>query len=336
MQILTNITRNYIPDWTVLDAMRELLQNAIDSDPEGYQIGLSPLNVSGSNVYSCTIVTNTELPISALFMGESSKRNDNEAIGTHGEGLKLAMLVLLREGREPDIHSSHYIAPEWDNTQELDVLAFHCQEVSKYVGGTIIEFECTEEEFQQFSSMHLPKDHPFGLLEGRPDELFVGGLKISSMGYKYGYNLKPSEISLERDRRVSDPYRLGEAIARLWIETERWDDIAKGLLSGLDDFDGFNAVEVPEPLLEACVKLADQMENAPVSYIQQSAGYRGTYVPHTFYNVYSRSTNKRIAHRIDQPCDTLAKWFKKNRSYFRKAGAARMQELINESKKWRL
>jgi len=334
MKIQTNITRNYIPDWTVQDAMRELVQNAIDSDPESWHIVLSP--IEGSSRYSCSITTSTELPIAALYMGESSKRDNPDAIGTHGEGLKLAILVLLREGREPDIHSSYYIAPGWEDSLGLEILSFDCTEVSNYVGGTMIEFECTAEEFAEFNSLHLAKDHPFGIVPNSSDCLYVGGLKIASMNYKHSYNLKPSQISLERDRRVSDPYALAEAIARIWCDTERWDYIAEGLLKEVHDFSGFSAIEAPEPLLEACVKLANKMESAPVTYSQQLSGYRGTYVSHSFYSVYSQSGSVRTAYRVPQPNEIIAEWFKTNRSYFRKAGAKRMAFLIAQSKKWKL
>ncbi len=335
--IQTNITRNYIPDWGVVEAARELIQNAIDSDRQGFNISYDQY------ARVLQITTNTELPLSALYMGESSKRDDTTMLGAHGEGLKLAMLVLLRENRDPEISSRYYINPNFINIDGLEVLAIDYTENVYYDWHpdqsnnikTNISFVVNEDEWKQIQQIYLPLDTPLGILEDHPEgSLFVGGLKVANVNYNYAYNLDPAKVKLERDRRVADPYKLQEAIAHIWNDSQQWDAIAQGLLKGYNDFEGFTAIEANQELIDAVAKIADSFSTPPMDWRQSSAGYRGTYVPSSFYAVYSQSSKKVMPSRSKQPSEILEEWFEKNKSYFRKQGKARMAELVKESKKW--
>lgn len=334
--IATNITRNYVPDWTVLDAMRELLQNAIDSDPHCYSIDFLE-SVDGET--SCVIDTNTSIPLEAFYMGESGKRNASGMLGVHGEGLKLALLVLTRENREPEIFSEHYIHTYFKpTTQGIDVEVLELALVPNTQHDlanpkTRIEFDCTREEWQQFGSMHL-KNRAVGFVLGA-GKLYVGGLFITDTELHHSYNLSPEDVKLERDRRVADYTDMMIAIAKLWKDSAKWDEIALGMLQEVEDFNGFSYIDPPPELVEAVVRLADKMDKPPVTWSMAYSGtYYGSQVPNTFYNTYSRSPNARKAQRKANPEQLLKEWFKLNRSYFRKAGAKRFQELLTLAKKW--
>ncbi len=342
MIIKTNLTRNYVPDWTVLDAMRELIQNAIDSDPEHFSLDWD------HNTDTVTITTNTALPLSSLYMGESSKRDDTTKLGVHGEGLKLALLILLREERNPYIASSSSVQPkfellEWDEfdfaedltiTKSIETMVFEVYP-QNYSDKTVITFTANYSEWMSLETIVLPKDTPYGLLANHEaGALYLGGLRIADVGMHYAYNLAPGSIQLERDRRVADIFKVQEACSQIWLNTERWDDIAEGMLKGYSDFDGLPALEVDERLVDACVKRAKEFGKPPMSYSMSSARHEGRYVPESFYSVYSRSSRAIKPAVRKQPADILAEWFHTNRSYFRKAGAARMAELIKEAKSW--
>lgn len=340
MIIKTNLTRNYVPDWTVLDAMRELIQNAIDSDPEHFSLDWDHDTV--------TITTNTALPLSSLYMGESSKRNDPTKLGVHGEGLKLALLILLREDRNPFIQSSSVVTPmfemlEWEEFDfENDLTVIKSIETmvftvlpANYTDRTIITFRANYSEWMSLETIVLPKDTSYGLLPNHEaGALYLGGLRIADVGMHYAYNLAPGSIQLERDRRVADIFKVQEACSQIWLDTERWDDIVEGMLNGYSDFEGLPALEVDERLIEVCVKRANEFGKPPMSYSMSSARHEGRFVPNSFYNVYSRSSKAIKPAVRKQPADILAEWFHTNRSYFRKAGAARMAELIKEAKSW--
>lgn len=275
-------------------------------------------------------------------MGESSKRHDLTKLGVHGEGLKLALLILQRENRNPAIKTNgRTFTCNFSSavTHNIEVLVFI---PSEYVyltdeNYTIITFECSSEEWDSLKTLVLPKDTPYGLLDKDvypTSALYLGGLRISEVGFRYSYNLAPGAIKIERDRRVADIYQVQEAVAQIWVDTKDWDTIVDGMLKDYEDFKGMCAIELPQDLIDACVKRADEFAKPPISYSMSSAQYDGRYVSETFYKVYNQSTTARKAPARKQPADILADWFKTNRSYFRKAGAARMAELIKEAKKW--
>lgn len=89
------ISPNYVSNWSIKEAIREILQNAIDSDKNGYKKEISYNKYDKSlhiKNYGITLSTST------LVLGCSSKKDIDGMIGKFGEGYKLALVVLLREG----------------------------------------------------------------------------------------------------------------------------------------------------------------------------------------------------------------------------------------------
>ena len=92
------ISTKYVPDWTYVEAVRELLQNAIDNEAVDennkyeavYLADEEKLNISNKS---------SKLTLDTLLLGVSTKRDDNRTIGQHGEGYKIAFMVLAREGK---------------------------------------------------------------------------------------------------------------------------------------------------------------------------------------------------------------------------------------------
>jgi hypothetical protein len=56
----------------------------------------------------CVTISNScaELSLNALELGSSSKQHDSNSAGCHGEGLKLAALVMVRSGFEVELSAS--------------------------------------------------------------------------------------------------------------------------------------------------------------------------------------------------------------------------------------
>lgn len=94
------ISPNYVCNWGIKEAVREILQNAIDSEQCGY-----PKKVLYSPDCSVLTIINegARLPLSSLVLGCSSKSDIDGMIGKFGEGYKLALVVLLRKGFSVDI-----------------------------------------------------------------------------------------------------------------------------------------------------------------------------------------------------------------------------------------
>ena len=84
----TSLTSTYVPDWSAPEAIREILQNFLDS-PAAFEYDFS----GGSLEFVNKRIT---LHQSTILIGSSSKRDEIDSVGGKGEGYKLACLVLLR------------------------------------------------------------------------------------------------------------------------------------------------------------------------------------------------------------------------------------------------
>ena len=86
------ISENYVPDWTTVNAIREIFQNFIDYGE--YTVDVKCINEDLSWVVLSNDFTPNDL--SFLKIGFSDKTSDK--IGGHGEGMKLAGLIFERQG----------------------------------------------------------------------------------------------------------------------------------------------------------------------------------------------------------------------------------------------
>ena len=107
-----SISTEYVPDWGLVEALRELFQNALDNEtmnPEnkmGWQYSKRSGEVKITNKTS-------KLLVESLLLGSGTKHNRTDTIGKHGEGYKIAFMVLLRNNKT--IRVDNYGANEiWD------------------------------------------------------------------------------------------------------------------------------------------------------------------------------------------------------------------------------
>lgn len=89
-----SLSRNYVSSWGIEEAIRELLQNAKDSNGEDV------IDIDKSSGTITITNKNTSIPSSTLLLGNTSKKDNLDKIGQFGEGYKLALLVLLRENKK--------------------------------------------------------------------------------------------------------------------------------------------------------------------------------------------------------------------------------------------
>ena len=93
-----SISADYVPDWGTTEAMREFFQNAIDEETRDssnkmfFEYDPNEQIVRIGNKHS-------DLDIKTLLFGVTTKKEDREMIGNHGEGYKIATVVLLRMGK---------------------------------------------------------------------------------------------------------------------------------------------------------------------------------------------------------------------------------------------
>lgn len=226
---------NYCPTWGVVESVREFFQNAHDEEivnPEnkmyfGYDKDSKTLRIGNKNG---RLTTNT------LLLGQSSKRDNSETIGQHGEGYKVATVVLLRNGKGVKVYN-RADKEVWtaktikSRRYQADVVVFDIEKVSifKSVPDHDLIFEISgidEDEYQAIVNSNLflqdlkegddyiasNPGYPLATCmckvltgERHAGKLFVGGLYVITSKYaKYGYDFAPELVKLDRDRGFID------------------------------------------------------------------------------------------------------------------------------------
>lgn len=222
MRIETTLSKNYVSHWTLNEALRELYQNAIDrenQDSEAKMINDVDIVEGKVNLYIGN--KNTKLDISTILMGISDKGEN--ALGQFGEGYKLALLVLLREGYTVSVHTNNQTwlpTIEHSHTfKDQEVLVFYTEDNEDKLNQTVffisdIEKEKLEEYKKQ--NLYLQNSYEYMAVNNgqllfdkkNQGKIFIGGLYICDYHNKtlHGYNFNPGVLPIGRDRRVVDGF----------------------------------------------------------------------------------------------------------------------------------
>lgn len=226
---------NYCPTWGVVESVREFFQNAHDEEivnPEnkmyfGYDKDSKTLRIGNKN---------GRLTTNALLLGQSSKRDSSETIGQHGEGYKVATVVLLRNGKTVKVYN-RADKEVWtaktvkSRRYQADVVVFDIEKVSifKSVPDHDLIFEISGIDEDEYNAIvdsnlflqdlregedYITSNPGYPLTtrmckvltdEKHAGKLFVGGLYVTTSKYaKYGYDFAPGLVKLDRDRGFID------------------------------------------------------------------------------------------------------------------------------------
>lgn len=239
------ISTGYVPDWTYVEAVRELFQNAIDNER------VNPNNkMSISHTGDVLEISNktSKLTLDSLLLGSSTKRDDDRTIGQHGEGYKIAFMVLLREGK--NITVENYGADEIWTTKLVNS--------RRYNGAKVVQIEVDKNPFWKKNVNNDLNIIVEGISESEYDDIvkanlflqddvdasemtssgqvlfgddnvgkiFVKGLYVStmnSMGLRHGYNFDTTGIKLDRDRKLVSSFDISYYASKIWAELAKND-----------------------------------------------------------------------------------------------------------------
>jgi len=268
-KIELSLTSTYLRQWGLTEAIREVLQNAMDADVDGKRMTVEH---DKGKLIVCN--AGVRLEHNVFLLGSTGKANRSDQAGQFGEGLKLAMLVCAREGInmvlrnggevwEPKIEKSEKFAGE-------DVLVIHIRGGNKNLDRFQVEIEFPEETWNAekwrylFVDKRPTKDvvHTTRgrVLLGEQDrgKLFVRGIFVCHFhDMRYGYDF--DHANLDRDRRVLASYEVREKCSEMLREClsqtrggigkkDLWDMMSSGAKElAISEFD------TPDP------KLVDQM-----------------------------------------------------------------------------
>lgn len=213
----TGISPEYVRNWDVGKAVREIIQNYLDSRSEfgcdgriEWRNGIAYVRDSGPG-----------LGVRHLALGVSEK--SDQAIGKYGEGLKLALLVMAREGRNIEVRArGRVIRPtiEYDPNYQTETMMLEIREDSTVGAGTTVRFECSQEELEEgkgYFERFIKLRDDFQWVESgkisRPGGyVFINGARVGRLPRKalFSYHLDERFTGNigNRDREVVDGYML--------------------------------------------------------------------------------------------------------------------------------
>lgn len=232
MKYELTISPNYNEHWGWREAIRELIQNGVDSHAKDETNEFSLVWEDGGNTLKF-INTKSKLDINTLLLGGTDKQNDRVTIGHFGEGYKVASLVLLRLGCTFTVYN--YLAGEkWVATFEQSskwadalILTYTVTKIKPRDIGLVIvvgninavktSYEYSDVDVYDIDSIWLSPDSyamigeqniiktSYGDVITDPEykgKLYVNGLFVEDSDTDYGYNFKAEYMELDRDRRA--------------------------------------------------------------------------------------------------------------------------------------
>lgn len=349
------MTKNFRKEWGVADAVRELVQNCMDNS-------LCKSTFEFTKEKSLVITTyGYTLPQEVFALGESQKENSHSR-GGFGEGFKLAMMVLEREGKEPVIYSgSDYIVASFE-VCDVGVDTFH---LTKHVTGaeetiaaghyyngdnctTFIISNLDDGEIGELKyRMPILDNNPLpevkkgkvNLVIDRPGQVFVGGLFVSeSSGFKYGYNFCPSVVKMGSDRQLADLYGLSWETSMYWADNVAGnaDLILNMLTEGKRDVSSFD-----HHVSKECAKMITSAFTARFGHVEikqmgSTLGY-GMSVGGGLYNTMTKSGYAHVANKWEEdgtPYKKLEEYLGDNKRHMRSKAVQQFKSLLEEAKKW--
>lgn len=246
-----SLSPEYVPSWTVVDAVRELFQNALDQETQ-CQDNAMFVNYN-DGVLSIGNKTSV-LEAKSLLLGSSTKRDDANTIGQFGEGYKIAALVLTRLGKKMTIYNygvRETWRPRFSKSRKYNatILVFDVYKSTNWPWSqfedhnlTITVEDITVDEYATIAASNLHIQPARSVVEGSAhigdillDEhlkgkIFVNGLYVCMKDdYHCGYNLRPSAIKLDRDRKLVSDWDLKWLASKVWASAsdQRHDTLLK-------------------------------------------------------------------------------------------------------------
>jgi len=228
--IETTISKDYVSDWGLNEGIREIMQNALDANDKGFTGRLHYIKDKKKLIiYNRGVILNK----ASLLLGSTSKNNDINQRGNYGEGYKVGSLALCRINKQVTIYNGNETwIPYIDTHFEIDtpVLKFDILSGNPYEGRLTFEIKnINQEEWLELKKQFIPLCNlkedsyhktPQGkvLLEDSfKGKIYSGGIFVShNKELDFGYDFKPSVLSLNRDRNMVDSFNLQWNTSKIW------------------------------------------------------------------------------------------------------------------------
>jgi hypothetical protein len=367
-----SLARNYVSSWGVVQAVREFIQNALDSDSpfeyeweSSFQASWKPIAPSADlheDTFTLALVSrHSILRPEQLLLGGGTKAGDLDKIGSFGEGFKLALLVLTREGRPTTILNN---GKAWTPTFEFDKAfgaeALQIEETDAPIAGsgvTVLISGLTQEEREKITDSCLLMQRRLGnfievpqgrILPDLPGRLYVGGLFICETKLQHGYDIRPNLLRLERDRQTVDNFELTWLVKDMWFASGKTQEVAEMIAAGAKDMEHAD-YGAPVLVREACYELFKKQH--PGKVIAASQTEMKTMIEQGLTKVvfigssWGAVTREAPSYRADvtrkravaaSPYDRLQSWFVEAKRHMHADAVRAFLPLLEESRRWEL
>jgi hypothetical protein len=177
----------------------------------------------------------SRLRTTSLLLGGSPKATIADTIGKFGEGYKLAALVLTRLGKQLTIYNgpTEVWKPRFVDSKRYDarILTFFIRDRDTAASGDCLSFKIEGVSVDDYATtvhntlrLHANIGECIGTPYGRvllnPDlrgNIYVSGLFVCKKhNMDYGYDILPSKITIDRDRRIVADFDLQWLTSQMW------------------------------------------------------------------------------------------------------------------------
>lgn len=222
--------KEYLKTWGVQEALREIYQNFLDYGP------YDEFSDEPEESDLCYVsISNNWKPENLEFLriGNSRKGSGVNNIGKHGEGLKMAFLILLREGHISVIYTpKYYVYPMFYFDKEIgECFSLVYKEHNIEDHAFKIMFQIPTSEYKTFKNNLILKsdiifsDNHWGdIVSKTKGNIYSGGLFVCNKNnISKAYNIKPEHLPLDRDRQVPQSFDLSYAASKINDKYGKWE-----------------------------------------------------------------------------------------------------------------
>lgn len=222
--------RDYLKNWGINEALREIYQNFLDYGDYDEQ------NQHGQTESDADImhvdIMNGWVPDNLDFLRIGNSRKSGDSIGKHGEGLKLAFLIFLREGYQSEIVTSKYrVKPAFYVDKEIgECFCFEYEEHGLPNHPYQVRFTCDAGKFNAFKNNMVTDgdvlfdDDYYGSVVNKPTgNIYSGRLFVCHQeNVGKAYDIKPRHLPLDRDRQVPKSFDVSWSTSKINSAYGKW------------------------------------------------------------------------------------------------------------------
>lgn len=217
---------DYLKDWGLDQALRELYQNFLDYG--NYKESIK--EIKNNNIL--VSISNDWKPKNLDFLRIGNSFKKEGSIGKHGEGMKMAFMIFLRNRLYSQIitHQSVVIPSSYYDEEIGECFSFEHFEISSKSDRFIIQFVINKQIFFQFRDNLIAesdiefKNANYGDIVKKPKgSIYSGGLFVAQLpNISRAYNIRPEHLQLDRDRSVPRSFDVNWASSKILESYDKW------------------------------------------------------------------------------------------------------------------